>query len=124
MLFQTRAKHEEESRAAVLRRLLKRLTSGGAAASISTHEARLLEEAIACLEEKDARYTLPSGRKPKFLPSVIALSGAWIFSMPVILFWPTSIGAAILAAFVGLAAGVAAVKLDPGMKGYWLHDVD
>lgn len=119
--------NESDSRAVALRSLRTRFSKKRHSISISEKEAELLQEAIRLMEEKELQESsifMNGVHKPKLLSIVTILGGVAAFSMPAMLIWQTTFTPALIASVVGLLVGIAAVKLDPGMKGYWLHDVD
>ena len=119
--------NDTENRQYILMKLRDRFATNRSNVSISENEAKLLEEAIICMEEREAKtvHNAPSPqRKPFFLSIATILTAAGSFGLPVIAFWQTSATPALIASAIGLLVGIAAVRLDPGMKGYWLHDVD
>jgi len=126
MTSQNHAEDTYESRATELKWLRQRIKNHGHL-DITTKETKLLEEAILLLEEKEAeeaRRAPVDGKKPFFLSLVTVMGGVVSFVMPAMIFWQDSIIPALFASVIGLVVGVAAVKLDPGYKGHWLHDVD
>lgn len=109
--------HNKGSRAFVLKTLRARFANNYSNVSISEQEAKLLQEAITCMEEKEARTINcfpPSRSKPFFLSLATILAAAGSFGVLAISFWQTSVIPALIASTIGLAVGVAAVKLDPG----------
>lgn len=126
MNSQNHADSDIDSRANALKRLRARLRCHGTL-NLTASETKLLDEAIFLMEEKEAEETRrppAGGHKPFFLSLVTVLGGVVSFAMPTMMFWQTSITPALIASAIGLAVGIAAVKLDPGYKGHWLHDVD
>ena len=119
--------NESDNRARTLRELRTRFAKNRHSISISENETKLLEEAISLMEEKEMQESsrIKTGvGKPKLLSIVTILGGVASFTMPALLIWQTSFTPAFIAGAIGLLVGIAAVKLDPGYKGYWLHDVD
>lgn len=113
-----------DNRVSTVRLLRTRFARHRHSISISEKEAQLLGEALILLEEKEMQGIPIGVRKPKLLSIVTILGGVVSFAMPAMLIWQTSVTPAFVASAIGLLVGIAAVKLDPGYKGHWLHDVD
>lgn len=114
-------------RSGELKSLYIRLENSKRSVTISDSEAQLLQEAILNLdakEQQEAKASRERGRKPIFLPLVMVLSVAYFFGFFSHLFLSTTFATAIVASFIGLVVGIAAIKRAPEMQGYWLHDVD
>ena len=127
MSFEKQTGQKQEGRARQLRALYVRIKSQKSNLTLTDSEAMLLADAIHSLAEKESSTTpiaRSTRRKPMFLPIVIVLSSAYFFAFFANLVLSTSLATALIASCIGLLVGIAAVKLDPTMKGYWLHDVD